>query len=169
MLRTEGIAVFGCISLCYCGICFQTHPLLEAHGGDVTPDGRVLLVAATERLFVEEALGDGLLESRAHHFIHMHRAHTFKTQEQRDILNFWVSPWTLCYHLLLPSRESLRWSQGGGACPKRSHRHFFNIFHVWCAITLACATFMYIAVLINTICSVWNFAAGYGVTCYMGN
>lgn len=54
------------------------HRLLEAHSRNVAPHSCVLLVAAAEGLLVEEALRDGLLKSRALHFIHMHRAHTWK-------------------------------------------------------------------------------------------
>ena len=58
----------------------EAHPLLEAHSRDVTSDGRILLMAATQSFFVEETLSDGLLKSRALHLIHMDWAHTWKTQ-----------------------------------------------------------------------------------------
>lgn len=54
----------------------RNHHLLEAHGRNVAAHRRVLLVAAAQRLFVELALGDGLLESRAAHLIHVDRAHS---------------------------------------------------------------------------------------------
>lgn len=41
----------------------ETHPLLKAHFRDVAPDGRILLVAATQGLLIEVTLGYGLLKS----------------------------------------------------------------------------------------------------------
>lgn len=38
------------------------HPILEAHGWHIAPDGSVFLVAAAQSVLVEEALCDGLLE-----------------------------------------------------------------------------------------------------------
>ena len=60
----------------------STHPLLEAHCWDVTPHGCILLMAAAQRLFVEEALCDGLLKARALNLIHMDWAHAWETHKE---------------------------------------------------------------------------------------
>jgi len=59
-----------------------THSAVEAHGGNVTLDGRVLLVAATRRLAVERALGQRLLEPGALHLVHVHRPHAYTISTQ---------------------------------------------------------------------------------------
>lgn len=56
----------------------STHPLLEAHGWNVTRDGCIFLMATAQRLLVEETLCDGLLKPRALHLIHMDWAHTWE-------------------------------------------------------------------------------------------
>lgn len=58
-----------------------THPLLEAHLGDVAADGSVLLVAAAQGLLVEETLCDGLLKAGALHLIHVHRTHACRQED----------------------------------------------------------------------------------------
>lgn len=54
----------------------SNHHLLEAHGRNVAPHRRVLLVAAAQSIFVELTLGDGLLKSRTPHLIHVDGTHS---------------------------------------------------------------------------------------------
>lgn len=59
-------------SVCVSG---PTHRLLEAHRRNIASHRRVLLVAAAQSVFVELTLGDGLLESRTPHLVHVDRTH----------------------------------------------------------------------------------------------
>lgn len=60
----------------------STHRLLEAHSGDVASHSRVLLVAATQSVFVEVTFSDGLLKSRTLHLVHVHWTHSWKKQSK---------------------------------------------------------------------------------------
>ena len=54
-----------------------SHPVLKAHGREVTPHACVLLVTAVDRLLVEAAFGEGLLEAGTLHLVHMDRTHSY--------------------------------------------------------------------------------------------
>ena len=90
----------------------ETDPLLEAHSRDVTSDGCILLVAAAQRLLVEETLCDGFLKSWALHLVHVHRAHAWKEHTHKRL--FWKCGFGfLSFFLWFPTEteKGNRWHQ----------------------------------------------------------
>lgn len=51
----------------------ESYSAVETHGGNVTLDGSIFLVAAAHWLAVEVTLSQWLLKARALHLVHMHR------------------------------------------------------------------------------------------------
>lgn len=76
----------------------KSHPLLEAHSGDITSDSCILLMAAAQRLLVEGTLCDGFLKSRTLHFIHMDWAHALQKKKEKKSVWKWHYTKYTCRH-----------------------------------------------------------------------
>lgn len=66
-----------------------THPSVETHGRNITPDSCVFFVAAAQSVTVEVALSQWLFKPRALHLIHVDQPNPYReTQEAQWIFSF---------------------------------------------------------------------------------